>query len=1293
MTEETDESRKDIFKGCLTLLYRLLFLLYAESRNLLPVNEEGYDRVSLSKLKKDVYHDFSGAGLAALSKKSYVYWARLESLFAIVAEGDPARNVPVYNGGLFETPKDSFLAVHKMPDPFLADAIEKLTVDHEGDYSPDIIPFIDYSSLNVRHLGDIYEGLLEFHVRTAEQEIVEVKEKGKALWKKADELKEGTKTYRKKSKGDVYIENSKHERKATGSYYTPHYIVEYIVKNTVGPILDERLSRASESLKELETLYKKQKKELKKTKDWKHWEHPGEPKGKHIAEIIEKEKDVFTSIFDIKVLDPAMGSGHFLVHTVDFISDRIIAFLADYPENPVIRRIAELKKEILEEIRRQGVRIDESKLTEVNLIKRMVMKRCIYGVDLNDMAVELAKLSLWLDSFTLGAPLSFLDHHLKCGNSLVGVFEISEVILPKMSSLKDKLFTFDDSETFAKVQRLLSYMIQISELTDSTISEAKRSYELFNQAIKEIKPICRRFDVSVAKYFISLGTSVGRVEQLAYSMAFEKEPYPEIVELCNIALTAAKDDKYFHWKIEFPEVFYAEKGEKENAGFDCVIGNPPYVRQEELGSFKKDYLKPNYKVFNNIADLYTYFFERGIEALKKGGIFGMITSNKFMKTNYGLPLRKYLADNTFIKEIVDFGELPVFEDAATFPAIFIIQRSNDLPISSLRYSPIRTLQFESLEHEVDKSAREIEHTSLKHDVWSLAKEDISHVLKKMENYGISLSVYCEGKIKYGVKTGLNEAFIIDKKTWGELLKQDHKIDKFIKPLIVGDDVRKYEINFSEIYLIVVPSSYTKKSILKEIFNEYDCIIADDQKLYKLMHCIDDKKKWAEKCKELNVDCWKNEISEKIFESFKVKVNNAFEWFSTHYPGLASHLKNFKEKAEIRADKGDFWWELRPCDYYEYFESPKIVYPEIAKESRFAFDDTGVYPLKTIFTIPSNDLYLLAILNSNLTFQYLKNICSVLGDADKRGRLLQQLIYVEKLPIPRISFTTPEEERKERVAEAVELYKSYMVDLDKGYQYEKADETDKHDRALESKPDAGREEETLSGKHPTTGKRVHGVRRRAGKSQDAERVSEDIERYPSTTRFIESSLGIKSYSELAPHLAKGVERVMACLLQLKPEELTFTPEFVCKLHKDAFGELFPSWAGSYRDRNVTVSKHTPPPYFEVPVLLRQYCEDLESRLAAIGQKPPVTDILLETLSFAEGRFLSIHPFLDFNGRVARMLLFTLLYRLDLPPVQLVPSEGDENEKAEYLNALSEADSFNLQPLMDIWRKRFRMRSEI
>jgi len=671
-------------------------LLYAESRNLLPVEEEGYYNVSLTKLKKDIYSDLNSLGLDKMSKKSYVYWARLERLFNIIAEGEPDLNVPVYNGGLFETPEGSFLSNHKMPDPFLAEAIELLTIDHEDEYSPGIIPFIDYSSLSVRHLGDIYEGLLEFHLQISEEEVVEVKEKGKSVWKKASEVKEGTRTYRRKKKGEVYIENSKHERKATGSYYTPHYIVEYIVKNTVGPVLEERLKRAEEILSELEKLYQKQRRQLKKPQDWKHWEHPGEPKGKYMVEILQKEREVFETLFDIKVLDPAMGSGHFLVHTVDFISDKIISFLANYPENPVIRRIHEMRGEILADLKRQGVKIDESKLTEVNLIKRLVMKRCIYGVDLNDMAVELAKLSLWLDSFTLGAPLSFLDHHLKCGNSLIGtgIDELYTTTHGKLSEGKTGgLFAIN----LEPLKRAIGHMLFISKLPDATVQQVKQSYEKYGEANKGLHGYRILLDMLIAEYFgiqeakKMLISDFNRIDlnSLHASIASLPEDDRKLIEKVE---ALAKEKRFFHWEIEFPEVFYEQKGQrverKDNPGFDCVIGNPPYdvLSEREQGrdiKLEKDFFLHyiTYKpAVGSKLNLYRLFSALSLSLLKVKGGHGFIVPMALLADKQAKPLREFMLKNYHFQKIEAFPQKDdpanrVFPDAKLSTCIYILRKT------------------------------------------------------------------------------------------------------------------------------------------------------------------------------------------------------------------------------------------------------------------------------------------------------------------------------------------------------------------------------------------------------------------------------------------------------------------------------------------------------------------------------------------------------------------------------------------------------------------------------------------
>jgi hypothetical protein len=553
---ETENGLKEIFSATMNMLYRVLFVLFAESRELLPVNDSArYGRMSFKKLKEDIANDIKTG--VVISDNTYTYWNRLETIFRIIDKGDKNLNIPSYNGRLFKPLKGDFLTEHRIADKFLAQAINKLTT--EKDSTATAPQFIDYSSLGVRQLGDIYEGLLEFHLCI--------------------------------NKGELYIENSKHERKTSGSYYTPHFIVESIVKNVISPVLKEKFKLVSEKLKTLNKISDKLKKASKTNLKFLRNE----------KENIEKE--IYDDLFSIKILDPAMGSGHFLVHTVDYITDSIVKFLAENQlNNPVIKNIRRLREEIVNGLKNQKVTIDPSKLTEINLIKRKIMKQCIYGIDLNPMAVELAKLSLWLDSFTLGAPLSFLDHHLKCGNSLIGAIEIQTHIGP--GSTREQ-----------ELKRILSQQVFISSLSDSTLDEVNQSSSIYQQISKDKEPFKRMLNVTVAGYFTEmpankkehlmnsvldyarkanraeLKSTLGKKQDffsdksaddeydtIAINSKTTKQWYDEMQQL-------AENYNFFHWQIEFPEVFYGTSGitkiqitEKQNPGFDAVIGNPPWER-------------------------------------------------------------------------------------------------------------------------------------------------------------------------------------------------------------------------------------------------------------------------------------------------------------------------------------------------------------------------------------------------------------------------------------------------------------------------------------------------------------------------------------------------------------------------------------------------------------------------------------------------------------------------------------------------------------------------------------------
>ncbi len=404
-----------------------------------------------------------------------------------------------------------------------------------------------------------------------------------------------------------------------------------------------------------------------------------------------------------------------------------------------------------------------------------------------------------------------------------------------------------------------------------------------------------------------------------------------------------------------------------DGGFDVIVGNPPYVRQETLGEEFKAYAKQNFETFASAADLYIYFIEQAHKLLKTGGYFGMIVSNKWMRSNYGKSLRGYLTRESEIVEIIDFGELPVFENAATFPVI-IITRKAKTNNQKLLYAQIKRLDFESLTNEVKNIGSMLDERALQGGNWTLTNNNEQNIFDKMRQSSLLLGEYVQEKVYFGIKTGYNDAFVIDRPIKDRLVSQDPKSSELLKAFVVGDDVRKYHINTRDAYLIRIPKGFTNANMGK------------------------------------SKDAWK--------------------WFESSYPAIAKYLKPFEDAAKKRQDQGDYWWELRACDYYDEFEKPKIIYPDIAKESRASFDTTGLYFSNTIYFIPLDDLYLLALLNSKLIFAYFKRIAAVLGDADKGGRLRWFRQDIMKIPVHRIDFANPVE--KSAHDEIVKLVKKMLA---------------------------------------------------------------------------------------------------------------------------------------------------------------------------------------------------------------------------------------------------------------------------
>lgn len=279
---------------------------------------------------------------------------------------------------------------------------------------------------------------------------------------------------------------------------------------------------------------------------------------------------------------------------MDFITDRLLTFLNRFPVNPVTVMLAQTRRNILASLGEQGVQIDPAKLTDVNLLKRHVLKRCIYGVDLNPMAVELAKVSLWLDAFTLGAPLSFLNHHLRCGNSLIGA-----TMADLKAALKGRLFGID----YAALERAIQHVLFINKMADATAAEVKQSASEYDQARKDLSGYQIVLDLLVAKHFgwpdaPDVLTYIGKELDLSSRARFEESlPITDRLLVQKVAEVACQPElRFFHWEIEFPEVFYgfADADQRQlkhkdeiaagSAGFDAVVGNPSYVRQDRFRS-------------------------------------------------------------------------------------------------------------------------------------------------------------------------------------------------------------------------------------------------------------------------------------------------------------------------------------------------------------------------------------------------------------------------------------------------------------------------------------------------------------------------------------------------------------------------------------------------------------------------------------------------------------------------------------------------------------------------------------
>jgi hypothetical protein len=973
-SEPTEQELADVFEATLTLLYRLLFLLYAESRDLLPIREAPYQAASLKRLKEEVA-DRAGVAEAdvptrlekAYSHKETGLYDRVTELCRAMDRGDPVLNVPTYNGGLFITNPiplpvggegggeggdrreqriARFLLEHRVPDRYLALALDRLARDQ--DEKTFALVFIDYKSLEVRHLGSIYEGLLEFKLKVAEDDLTTQADKNGEKYVVLSQARprRGRQAEIVVRKKEVYLSNDKAERKASGSYYTPDPIVEYIVAGTVGAVLDQKLEALRPEFRKVRKTFDQ---EVEKSQG-----HPsaavrkGEMDHRQWAaqQTYLHHKDLVEQFFDLKVLDPAMGSGHFLVEAVDFITDRLLKFLNQFPINPVNIALERTRASILQSLGEQGVTVDPARLTDINLLKRHVLKRCIYGVDLNPMAVELAKVSLWLDAFTLGAPLNFLDHHLRCGNSLLGA-----TFADLEQATAGEMFRLD----YGPLLRAIHHVLFVSKMADATAAEASQSASEYASAREMLSGYQVVFDCLVAQYF-GLPQAVGELirggqrfdlgdrERFLKSLpgARERQLVEEVESLAH-----QPDRRFFHWEIEFPEVFFgfADSAHRQirhkdgieagSAGFDVVVGNPPYVRQEVIKSLKS-FLKASYRTYNSTNDLYVYFQELEIRNLRVHGRMGMIVANKWMRAGYGEGLRDFLQRIGQPLEVIDFGHSPIFPDADTFPCILLMTRRPQPLGDKAKPADTETMAAcevprENWHDRMDLGAfvagrrHQIPTRLLRKEGWSLEDPRILVLLEKIRNTGVPLEEYAGCSPLMGLKTGFNEAFLVDTPTRDRLVREDKSSAEVMRPLLRGRDAARWRSRDSGCFLITIPSSE-------------------------------------------NAD-WPWSSAGRKAEAI----------FRSSYPAIYNHFEPFRQALIDRQDQGRFYWELRSCDYMAEFDKPKIMWQEIQFHSWYCWDTQRSIVNNKVFFLPAKDLAILGVLCSPLQWWHLTRVLPHMKD--------------------------------------------------------------------------------------------------------------------------------------------------------------------------------------------------------------------------------------------------------------------------------------------------------------------------
>ena len=737
------ESRHAILAATQKVLDRVLFTAFCEDRGLLP------DAV----LRRAFEHrdPFNPRPV----------WENFRGLFRSINAGNEALQIPAYNGGLFAD--DPLIDRLNVPDAVCAYFRDLGEYEYRSAHDVAVDEISDAHVIDVDILGHIFE-----------QSITDLEQ----LRNELDGLV-----------APLGKEKHKTRRKKEGAFYTPPFITRYIVEQSLGAVLADRFEKlrqthagdasgtvskalADPRVYDLEGLNKPQRDAL--IRFWEAWEE---------------------TLISIRLLDPACGSGAFLIEAFDQMHAAL-----------------QQSNDRLVELRGHQTLFD---------LDRQILQNNLYGVDLNEEAIQICRLSLWIKTASRGRMLTSLDHNIRVGNSVV-----------------------DDSQVHPKA---------------------------------------------------------------------------------------------FDWRTAFPEVF-------ANGGFDVIVANPPYIRQEWLAPYKS-YWQGRFKSYAGTADIFTYFYELGVELLRDGGRLGFITSGSWVRGNFAAPLRKYLAGNAKIESMIDFGEFQPFEGAEMIrPTVSVF--SKQPPSGSMQLfkwltagSPPENLS------DVIASAPTMHTDHLGADAWELESDAVRALRCKMLANHRTLGDVASGRLFRGVITGLTEVFVIDTSKRDALVSIDPNSVQVLKPFLRGQDIKPWSPDWAGLWIITIPSS--------------------GDRVWP----------WSES----------GDDAETVFQNT--------------FPGVYGHLEPHREALTKRQDQGRFWWELRSCAYWDAFDSEKIIWPDIAKLPRFCIDRSSRCMGNTGYFVAKGSNYQLGILATWATWFLISKTAQPLRLRGDRWQYRLFTQFMEQMPIP------------------------------------------------------------------------------------------------------------------------------------------------------------------------------------------------------------------------------------------------------------------------------------------------------